>query len=292
MALNYTIQSGDTLSQIALDLGVDMRELAEANQIEDANKIRAGKKLVIPAKAEKQQEAKEIQQIERSIQQAKKPTPLKRKDKPQPVAVERNILDKAKDFFISSASASTERPSLLTEKKPVPKKVDEPLLSANVRQFLYDIAGVENTVTEKDLKSEERAALIEVVKAVKNKNTTKIDYEDYDTTGKANAYADIGGTYATNEDNIAFISKITNPAYSLKTLLGAANIVEDEDGNTLVIDRYNFNDARDFDALDFAKGVAEAGKSGYKQLRNIGKFFGSKEGEGSPVVINLGKLKV
>jgi len=44
----YVIKSGDSLSKIAISHGVNTRELAELNQITDANKIRIGQKLILP----------------------------------------------------------------------------------------------------------------------------------------------------------------------------------------------------------------------------------------------------
>jgi LysM repeat protein len=47
-AATYTVQSGDSLSKIAAHCGVSARELAEMNNIKDANKVRVGQKLVLP----------------------------------------------------------------------------------------------------------------------------------------------------------------------------------------------------------------------------------------------------
>lgn len=44
----YVVKAGDSLSKIAAKHGVNARELAELNQIVDANKIRIGQKLAIP----------------------------------------------------------------------------------------------------------------------------------------------------------------------------------------------------------------------------------------------------
>ena len=44
----YVVKSGDSLSKIAVRHGVNARELAELNQIADANKIRVGQKLMLP----------------------------------------------------------------------------------------------------------------------------------------------------------------------------------------------------------------------------------------------------
>lgn len=265
MDLKYTIQSGDTLSQIAVDLGVEMKELAAANQIEDANKIRAGKKLIIPPKKEKQREV-DPAVIQKEMAQQKQ----------------------AQKAAITSTKKTEKPRSILAEtRQPAPEKISEPFLPSNVRQFLYDLAGGEETFTEKDLKAAERKALADVVKAAKSRKSNVIEYEDYQTTGKGSQYEDVGGSRKTS-----ILSKISDPAYSLKTLIGQANITEDEDGNTLVVDRYNFNDAESFSASGFVEGAVNAGASLYKQARNVGKFFGSGEGKGSPVVINLGNLKV
>ena len=44
----YVVKAGDSLSKIAAKHGVNARELAELNQIVDANKIRIGQKLLLP----------------------------------------------------------------------------------------------------------------------------------------------------------------------------------------------------------------------------------------------------
>lgn len=49
---SYVVQSGDSLSKIAAKVGVTSREIAELNQIKDANKIRVGQKLVLPSYAQ------------------------------------------------------------------------------------------------------------------------------------------------------------------------------------------------------------------------------------------------
>jgi len=47
----YTVQNGDSLSKIAARSGVSSREIAELNNIKDANKIRVGQKLLLPSYA-------------------------------------------------------------------------------------------------------------------------------------------------------------------------------------------------------------------------------------------------
>jgi len=62
MDLKYTIQSGDTLSQIAQNMGVNMDELAEANDIKDANNIQAGLRLSIPSPPREAEKVRAIQE--------------------------------------------------------------------------------------------------------------------------------------------------------------------------------------------------------------------------------------
>lgn len=51
----YVVKSGDSLSKIAAAHGVGTRELAELNQVANANKIRVGQKLVLPDHAKPSQ---------------------------------------------------------------------------------------------------------------------------------------------------------------------------------------------------------------------------------------------
>jgi LysM repeat protein len=47
--ITYTVQAGDTLSEIAAEFGVTVDAIAEANDIEDPSLIRIGQVLVIPS---------------------------------------------------------------------------------------------------------------------------------------------------------------------------------------------------------------------------------------------------
>tara|TARA_Y100001937_G_C7031618_1_gene290379 strand:- start:236 stop:832 length:597 start_codon:yes stop_codon:yes gene_type:complete len=47
-ARNYTVKSGDTLSQIARNYGVTLKALKERNKIKNANQINIGQKLIVP----------------------------------------------------------------------------------------------------------------------------------------------------------------------------------------------------------------------------------------------------
>jgi lipoprotein NlpD len=52
-ARSYVVKRGDTLYSIALEQGVDYRELAQANRIDDPSKIRVGQELRLPPAEER-----------------------------------------------------------------------------------------------------------------------------------------------------------------------------------------------------------------------------------------------
>ena len=126
MDLKYTIQQGDTLSEIADNLGLDMAELAEANGIEDANKIYAGKKLTVPSR--QKQEEEKVKAVESSIQIQEEPAPPQRREPiqgpKQPEAVEKGLVDRALDFFIPEDKVD-KKPSLLSAPKPKADKKEK-----------------------------------------------------------------------------------------------------------------------------------------------------------------------
>ena len=156
----------------------------------------------------------------------------------------------------------------------------------NIRAFVGDLVGDDSKITEKNLSAEERGALRKIVSRNQAQNKSIIEYGDYRTGPEK--YKDVSGS-ASNIDVVSKTAK--SPEYALKTTLGQARITTDKDGNTIVIDRYNFNDAKDdFKFNEFMKDVVKAGMSGYAQARNLGRYFGSGQGEGAEVEINLGKL--
>jgi len=141
MSLKYIIQQGDTLSQIAERLDVDMLEIAKNNNIKDVNKIYTGRTLTIPSKAE--QEKVQIRNIQEKIQE-----PI-RKDRESDSRTIAKIKPEVSNLFASAPSKPTEplfswedikefftkeRPdlgskanSLLSPSKAASKSVENPL---------------------------------------------------------------------------------------------------------------------------------------------------------------------
>lgn len=270
---SYEIKSGDTLGAIAKTFGTTVKELARTNKILDPNKIRAGARIVVP-----EQEKTLMQQAQSfmGMEPEKKEAPVIEK-KPEPV------IEKKPEPIVEQKQEATPQASLLA-----PPEKEQPLLPTNIRQFVYDIFGGKETLTEESLQKEEISALRKGVIRAKAAGKEVLEYEDYATQGKGESqYADVGGGGGFAE----FFEKVFDPSYSMKTTIGQARIEEDEEGNTIVIDRYNFNDAEDkFSFMGLMTGIKKAGLSPYAQVRNIGKQLGSGQGQGSEVRINLGKI--
>ena len=270
---SYEIKSGDTLGAIAKTFGTTVKELARTNKIANPDRIRAGARIVVP---EQEQTLMQQAQSFMGMEPEKKEAPVIEK-KLDPV------IEKKPEPVVAQKQTTAPQASLLA-----PPKKERPLLPTNVRQFVYDIFGGKETLTEESLQKEEISALRKGVIRAKAAGKEVLEYEDYATQGQGESqYADVGGGGGFAE----FFEKVFDPSYSMKTTIGQARIEEDEEGNTIVIDRYNFNDAEDkFSFMGLMTGIKKAGLSPYAQVRNIGKQFGSGQGEGSEVRINLGKI--
>ena len=227
---------------------------------------------------------------------------IKRGDTLSQIALENNTtveeiarLNNIEDINLIRAGDKLKLTEPVKEKQSEPEvaKVNRPkksrgIIPTNLKQFVKDLFGSDDLLTEEDITPEEKEALVAAVKKAKEQNKNILEYNDYQTqkTGE-DQYRDV----STAVDNRSFFSRVADPSYSMKTTIGQAQIKEDEEGNTIVLDRYNFNDAKtEFDLVDFLKGVRSAGGSVYGQARNIGRWFGSSSEEGSPVAINLGKI--
>ena len=70
--MKYKIKAGDTLSQIAKDNNISVKELAELNNITDVNKIYAGRTLNIPSKKENIKKSKKVVKTQKKENRATK----------------------------------------------------------------------------------------------------------------------------------------------------------------------------------------------------------------------------
>ena len=159
----------------------------------------------------------------------------------------------------------------------------------NLRQFAYDISGGKKDVTEKDLSKGELGAAKQAVSASwKRGKGSSINYEDLTREGE-DSNADVGGEAST----ISSLSKkIKDPLYAMKTLIGKGDYSVNDNDEVVIENKYDFNDAKDFDLSEFIESALEKGLDPYAQVRNIAKYFSSSpEDESSMMVINIGKVE-
>lgn len=129
--------------------------------------------------------------------------------------------------------------------QPVNKQVSN-LVPPNIRQFLYDAFGGKEDFTEKDLSSSYREELKGIASEALSKGKDKITYSDYegDTMDKS------------------LVKNIFSKNFNLKTLIGSGKITVNENGEIIVTDKFNFNDAKDLKSLtdvkNMFKGIMEA----------------------------------
>jgi hypothetical protein len=191
-------------------------------------------------------------------------------------------------------------------------------LPMNIRQLAADVIGKqfrerlgleslgsligEREITEADLRPAELRALREAaVRAMGNQalGRASIGYRHYDTTDE-DAYADVGSARMLSP--LSVLDKLFDPNYSMKTTIGQGNLERDPDtGEYYVYDQYNFNerrpeptpligtDERPGAMRIFGGRMAQSGAYGLP--RAFGSAYGSPEGEGSRVRINLGDLE-
>ena len=261
----HVVESGDTLSEIAQREGMTISEIVKLNNIKDINKIYVGQSLRFDAGTDSDI-SKKAEMVEKA----------------EPVEVVEQI--KTAQPEVKSTGKSKTVEALKKNKR----KQSSPVIPLNMRAFLGDIFGMGGDINENSLTKAEREELKNVVQRAQSSGKDEIEYIDYGTQGdKGSQYADIGGGGSASD----FFGKVTDPSYSLKTTLGQAKISQDEKGNTIVTDRYNFNDSDgEFSVLGLIKGIKNAGLSPYAQIRNIARELGSGKGEGAEVKINLGKI--
>jgi hypothetical protein len=193
------------------------------------------------------------------------------------------------------------------------KETINPILAmvpSHVRMLIEDVAmntfGIKQNDTIKTsdfFNDEELGAMINIVKRSAQQQGGKkgaVGYETYDK-----GYSDVAWT--SNELGMTG----QNPEETIKKTLGQFTWEINDKGETIVTDRYNFNDAKEMQeqypggwdkAIHlmsmtgklFNKTVvdemAEAPMGLYGIVRRAAALYGSEEGEGAEFKINLGKI--
>tara|TARA_R110002110_G_scaffold201010_1_gene411844 strand:+ start:711 stop:1238 length:528 start_codon:yes stop_codon:yes gene_type:complete len=159
------------------------------------------------------------------------------------------------------------------------------LIPPNIRQFTYDIFGGNEDFTEKNLSDSYKEELKGIAEQSLGEGKNTISYQDYDQ--------------GTIEKSL--FTNLLSKNYNLKTLIGSGKITLNENGEIIVTDKFDFNNAKDINSLADVKemmsgivsafqGEGDYGSGGlYSALREVGTWLGSNPGEGSDIEINLGK---
>jgi len=295
--MKYKIKSGDTLSQIAKANGVSVSSIAKANNIENVNKIFAGKTITIPG-AKKPSSVEKVKDAPKPKPKPKPKSKKKPKPKPKPKFIPEDELQEPpyptedKDDFYGGIFPLAVRQLADDTKYDFLRNI----LPKNIADTISNkVFGEEETITEKDLSSEEYDKLREIVKNNISNNKFSIDYDDYRSVGA-------GGT-STIKDNPFDLAD--NTARSLQYTFGNASIDVDDEGNVYLRDQFNFNDAKmasnpnrgyagpDFDEEGYLKmqpGLENLPSNLFRKVRNYKTRVGRGEGEGAKSKIYLGKI--
>ena len=252
---------------------VDLKETLVGNTMVDKNIIIPKKKPILKVEKPKESKFSLFSSAEAAIP-----------DNKQEIEVN------AKKFLEKDISI---KDAVETEKFGFQKVVN--LIPPNVRLVVNDVftqstgGKFDKVFTEKNLNKDYKSILTNIALDVLSQGKTNIEYKDYKSVDGDNAYADVSYTKKGIPD-------VTDKRFNLKTALGQAQIKIDGDGNLIIVDRFNFNDSEDINSFtDFYQMVKEIGGSalqgeGYNLVRKVAKWFGSPEGEGQTVRINLGKV--
>ena len=288
--LKLLLKKGDTLFSIARESELSIADLLEANpQIKNPDEIYAGENIFIPNKG-KAPVAKEPSKQEGFLSVFRK---------------------KAKEVARKFKREDIQLPE--TSEPELRKRI----LPINMRQLAYDVFGGDDDLTETDLSPDEYNAAREVAinalkriegqKVYREENKDKIPpfnlsplpnaitYADYKTS--KSSFDDVGGSVKGSQGVIK--KSFDDPSYALKTTIGQASLTTNDLGETILEDRYNFNEKNWKDRTFSIEGVKTFlgdMKNAFSQPeygipRTIGSYLGSGPGEGSMVKINLGKLE-
>jgi len=298
---SYKIKPGDSLSKISKTTGVSMEDLIRLNNIKNPNIIITGKTLKLPSTEptvgsptyDQFQPTSEYLSAQQTYEQSKEPevskllsmisdTPLSELDNK---AVNKLINDtktiaKKEDSDIQKAKKDIRNAS--AKVRDAIHKLGVPLQAT---ALVYDLLGGKGAYTEKSLTDNELKELRNIARRSKR---GAIKYPDYQTQVGENVYSDVTTNVGTREGNKQVLGKINDPSYEIKTTLGQAGIEVTPQGDTIVVDQYDFNNkVKDPKFRAYLQEALTKGSDIYSQARTLGKYYGSAPGEGAPVRIDL-----
>tara|TARA_R110002072_G_scaffold293081_1_gene462169 strand:+ start:295 stop:825 length:531 start_codon:yes stop_codon:yes gene_type:complete len=157
-------------------------------------------------------------------------------------------------------------------------------IPANVRFFTTDVLGIDTPADNTYFTEDQIQILKDSATSALDKGKRSMTYEDYPSGKSDISYQDKGIMELAN--------KMMDDEFQMRTTIGAANLTIDANGDIILTDRFNFNDAQDVKDLEDAKNAIFDifGTDGaYKKIRKVGTYAGSGEGFGAPIELNLGQ---
>ena len=173
----------------------------------------------------------------------------------------------------------------MAEKKGILRELINKI-PANARFFTTDILGIDTPADNSYFTENQLNILRDSATDALDKGKNSMTYEDY-PSGKSDI------SYQS-EGILGLANKMFEDEFQMRTTIGAANLTIDANGDIILTDRFNFNDAKDVRDLEDAKNAIFdiLGSDGaYKKIRKVGTYAGSGEGKGAPIEINLGQYK-
>jgi len=171
----------------------------------------------------------------------------------------------------------------MAEKKGILRELINKI-PANARFFTTDILGIDTPADNSYFTENQLNILRDSATGALDKGKNSMTYEDYPSGKSDVSYQEKGIMELAN--------KMFDDEFQMRTTIGAANLTIDANGDIILTDRFNFNDAQDVRDLNDAKNAIFdilGSKGAYKKIRKIGTYAGSGEGKGAPIEINLGQ---
>lgn len=296
---DYSVKQGDTLSSIARNNNTSLLKLLEINNLENPDIINIGTKLKMPVNMKQQRIEREkknnyiIKKGDNLFDIAKNNNlNLQQLLEANPLIKNTNQINVGREITVPQFGNIYKAEAEERRNLPI-EEPQESFIPSNLKQLVYDINPINRIkrkynmnmgdFTEGDLTpAEYKAAKVLAKRALKD-GRNNITYDDF-ATGD-----DVGAGKSMSLKEAYF--KFKNPMYSLKTLVGRGTLEINNAGETVIVDRYNFNEKEASSVRDYAQKIARVVSDPlYGVFREAGSVFGSDEGEGSFVRINLGKL--
>ena len=193
---------------------------------------------------------------------------------------------------------------------------DTPILKnvpINMKAYIYDLLGGKGSYDVGDLQPKEIEQLYKLIySAGIPEGNDAITYYDQGGTGdlitsaamdELNKQVELGiispetreqYLRANPNDQEAFLKKLNDPEFIMKTFLGQFNYRIDDNGNVIITDSYDANIGRTPTSPGrverFMTNLRPGKNYPMSVLSGIGGLLGSAEGEGAPIEINLGTM--